>query len=149
MTANASIQNVAVSANESKPRRSFKVCEDARTLKSSIAYLDASIDQFIAMNEHVIAASVNVAHCKVNDKLELIVSDTRAYKPVHLSINSTCALDWRKIDEAYSKRIDKIIERQRVNGGKACKPARKSGPTKAELAQQVAELQAQFDALYK
>lgn len=139
----------AASANVKPARKSYKVGEDARTLRSTIAYIEADLaaeDGFKAAHPDVIDAQITVKECKAGKRLEMTIRDARLSGSgiVHFTMNSTASIDWRKVDERYEKRVAGLVAKQAL---KPAKPARKSGPTKADVVAENAALKARLEAM--
>ena len=129
--------------------KSYKVGEDARTLRSAIAYIRADIDAedgFKAVHPNVMDVQITVKECKSGKRLEMTVKDDRLSGSgiMHFTMNSTASIDWRKVDARYEGRVANLVAKQALKPARA---ARKSGPTKAEVIAENAELKARLAAI--
>ena len=116
-------------------------------LESAIAFVNARINQFVARNEHAIAAEVKSYQTRTgNNKIKLVVACDDTHGRVNVELGSTFALDWERVDAKFAKNHNALLVKERETHG--MKPARKHvANSRAAIAAENAELKAQLAAM--
>lgn len=125
-------------ATTSKPARAnyrFVNTSDklaALSLEGARAFHDATLDKFVAYftntDYKIVAASANVKHSdKRGDTYEIVLT-TSNFGIVHITANTTAALDYRKVAKRY---ID-MCEKRRAKAAEAAKPENVAAKAKAK-----------------
>lgn len=119
---------MTTNATTSKPARAnyrFVNTSDklaALSLEGAKAYHIATIDKFAAhfanTDYAIVAASANVKHSdKRGDTYEIVIT-TSIFGVIHITANTTAALDWRKV----ATRFITMCEKRRAKAEKAATP---------------------------
>ena len=129
MTANATTSKPA-RANYRFVNTSDKLA--ALSLEGAKAYHGATLDKFAAhfanTDYAIVAASANVKHSdKRGDTYEIVIT-TSIFGVIHITVNTTAALDYRKVAKRY---VD-MCEKRRTKSAEAAKPENVAAKAKAK-----------------
>lgn len=123
--------------------------DNVRTADGMVAFFDCDKAAFMAAHDDVTSVDVNRwTDKRGHTRIELVVESSLCRGRVHVEL-TVSAMDVERarggIDAKYIASRDKLIAKERADF-KGCKPARKSGPTKAEIAAENEQLREQLAA---
>lgn len=136
--------------NTSKAAKRYAL-DNERTANGMVAFFECDKAAFIEAHNDVENVDVNTwVDKKGHTRVELVVTSNMCRGRVHVEL-TVSAMDVERarggVDAKYIASRDKLIAKER-NEFKGCKPARKSGPTKAEIVAENAALREQIAAMH-
>jgi len=94
-----------------------ELAHNALTVSGVYAAMDATASTWVSMRDDVTAARFE-RHATAKSAAFRLVVSREGKGDIYLTVNTTAAMDWRKIDAAYNKRLANQAAKSAAKGGK-------------------------------
>ena len=118
--AEAAAQLATKAGNATAAAAAHELALAAVTLAGVFRYMDTTAKAWADMRGDITDVTFERHTTAKKATMRLVVKNTTSRGPVYLTVNTTAAIDWRKIDANYTKRLDK----QAAKAAKATKSAK-------------------------